>query len=256
MFNVLHYDESELIKKMVKDTLRRANVDYIPVSVLSDAYKIINSTKLDLIVTSMIIEGSTIENLLKRINTSMNRNTPVFIITGSEINEGIKKVLNLGVSDYITKENLTAEISKYVDILIYQENVLNSLKNISIAVVDDNSLDQAVVKDILTREGINDVDFFDSGKDLLKNEKQYDLYIIDAVLKDEYGKGLVMQIRRKDFYATIIIISSLNNPKTLVSLLNSGANDFIQKPLNEGFFIAKLKCNMRAKVYADMLKNV
>lgn len=251
MFTVLHLDKSELIKKMVKDSLMGTGVKYLPADNTIKANNIINETKIDLIVTSIMIENDTIEEFIKNINKGVNKDTPVFIVTSDELDEEKKKILNLGVSDYIPKEKIASEIAKHIEILMYQEELMNQLKSIDIAIIDDSALDQAVTKDIFNKNGITSIDCYKSGIALMNSGKQYDLYIVDAVLKEQYGKSLIMQIRRNNKDAIITIVSSLNNSKTIAGLLDSGANDFIMKPVDENIFMAKLKSNMRVSLLAN-----
>ncbi|MCX7746033.1 MAG: response regulator [Clostridia bacterium] len=248
MFSILHLEKSELIKQMVKDSLMSKEVKYIPVDSVDMARPFIFSKKLDLIVTSMIGDLKEIEVFIKEINTGINKDTPIFIVTSNDMDDSVKSILNLGVSDYIHKNSLVTEISKHIDVLFHQNNLLNSLREMSIAVIDDSILDQAVVKDLLSKIGVTQIESYKSGHELFSSGKQYDLYFVDAVLKQEYGKSLIMQIRRNNLNSTIIIISSLNNSKTVAGLLEAGANDFISKPIDENIFIAKLKANMRIKV--------
>lgn len=245
MHTILHLDESELIKQMVKSALDGMGVKFIPVSTSTDAYPVIQNEKLDLIVTSLVLKKDSIENLFRAINSSINKDTPVFIVTGSDLGEGSKDIINLGVSDYIHKEKLVEEISRHIDVLLNKDDLMSNLKEAEIAIIDDSPLDRFVARDILVRNGVEKVECFKSSEELERSDKAYDMYIVDAVLKDEYAKNLIMQLRRKNINTCIVLVTSLDNPKTIAGLLESGANDFIQKPLEENLFIAKLKSNIR-----------
>ncbi len=71
------------------------------------------------------------------------------------------------------------------------------------------------------------------------------MYLIDMVLENEFGKTLIRQIRRNNINSSIIAVTVLDNNKTLSNILNCGADDIINKPLDEKLFIAKLKSNIR-----------
>lgn len=98
---------------------------------------------------------------------------------------------------------------------------------------------------MLARYGIQNVDYYNSGKELFNSNKKYDMYLIDMVLENEFGKTLIRQIRRNNINSSIIAVTVLDNNKTLSNILNCGADDIINKPLDEKLFIAKLKSNIR-----------
>lgn len=248
MYSILHLEPSELIRKMVGDHLVEKGFDYIPVNTAQDAYNILQRLPINLIVTSMLIPDETIENFLRKVNEGMNSHTPVFVVTSTSLGEDKKGIINLGISDYISKDNLLQEIIKHIEVVSQEDILMKYLRDFQIAVIDDVKFDREIIKSILDKYEINKVDYYDSGEKLLEKEKVYDLYLVDAVLKDEFGKNVVMQIRRNNLDASIVIVSSLTNPKTLASLLHAGANDYITKPIDEDIFIAKLKSHVRFHV--------
>ncbi|WP_010294943.1 response regulator [Clostridium senegalense] len=131
-----------------------------------------------------------------------------------------------------------------------------NLKLLNFAIVDDNSLEKMIEKDILNKYGINNVEYFNSGKELFESGKKYDLYLIDIVLQNEFGKDLIQKIRNNNRKAIIIAVTSLTNSKILSSILNSGADDIIGKPIDENLFISKLKTNIRIHVLNEKIKEV
>lgn len=75
--------------------------------------------------------------------------------------------------------------------------------------------------------------------------KKYDIYLIDIILKNEFGKDIIRKIRRSNIDSSIIAVTALDNNKALSKILDCGADDFITKPIDEELFIAKLKSNVR-----------
>ncbi|MCX7922427.1 MAG: response regulator [Clostridia bacterium] len=255
MYSILHLDKSGLIKQMVKSILVERGFNYTPVESAREAYSILAKEKIDLIITSMLISDDTIENFIKTVNQGMNKDTPIFVVTGSTLDEDKKKVINLGVSDYISKDNLVNEVLKHIECVIKQSELMKYLREAHIAVVDDSKLDREFVKSILSKNNVLKVDSFNSGNELLESGIQYDIYILDAVLKDEFGNGLIMQIRRNNINASIIVVSSLTNTKTIASIMDAGADDYIYKPIDENILIAKLKSHVRAYALLKKIQN-
>lgn len=245
MYTILHLEKSSFIRKMLNNVMFSKGFNYTAVETASEAYNILNNNKFDLIITSLIIEDDSIENFMKTINKSLNADTPVFVITGNNLDEDKKRILNLGVADYLTKEELQTELLNHIKEILKQEDLLQKLQNAKIAIVDDTNFEAKITIDILNSNNITKVDYYESGWSLLESNKKYDIYLIDIVLKNEFGRNIIMQLRKDNPDATIVILSSLTNTKTLSSILNAGANDYIRKPIQEDLFIAKLKADMR-----------
>lgn len=246
MYTVLHLEQSEFIKKMIRNILNEKGFVYYSADTAAEAYDILDNNNIELIITSMLIADEDIESFVKTINRSDYKEIPIFVITGNEIAEDKKRILNLGVSDYITKDKLLDELLKHIEVVLKEDELTKCLKEASVAVVDDSNFESEVIKDILINNEIKNVDCYESGKDLLQSDKSYDLYLIDVVLENEFGRNIVMQVRRNNINASIVVVSSLTNTKTLASILNSGADDYIRKPVQEEIFIAKLRANMRS----------
>lgn len=148
------------------------------------------------------------------------------------------------------------EIRKHLDNIFREDEYMECLKEVSIAVLEDNKLERIIEKKLLEDYGIKNVDYYMSGELLLNSNKKYDIYLIDIILKNEFGKDIIRKIRRNNIDASIIAVTGLDNEKTLANLLNTGANDFITKPVNEDMFIAKLKSNVRVYNLEKKLKEL
>ncbi len=257
MYTILHLEQSSFIKKLVRNILVENGFNCISVDTAEEAYETLDKLngEVDLIITSLLLEHTTIEEFMRTINNStLNSNIPVFVVTGNELEDTKKRILNLGVSDYITKNNLGEELLKHIRYIVKEDELLNCLREAKIASVDDCNFDCTIMKDILAKYNINNVDFYSSGKELMESKKNYDLYLIDIVLEKEFGKNIIIKVRRDNIDSSIIVTSSLTNTKTLASMLNAGANDCIRKPIQEDIFIAKLKSNMRTYALIKELK--
>lgn len=80
---------------------------------------------------------------------------------------------------------------------------------------------------------------------MAESKKIYDIYLVDLVLQDEFGKNIIAELREKSDESLIFAVTSLNNPNLLADVIDSGADDIIIKPIEEKIFIAKLKSFVR-----------
>lgn len=121
----------------------------------------------------------------------------------------------------------------------------DGLKSMSIAVLDDDRLQLRIIKDMLFKNGILNVDFYSEPKPLLESNKTYDVYLIDLILPDIDGEVVMLEVRKHHENAIIIGISSIEKKSTIAKVLSIGANDYITKPVNEQVFMAKLYTHAR-----------
>ncbi|OAA90444.1 response regulator [Clostridium ljungdahlii] len=256
MHTVLHIEESEFFCNIVKNTLVQGNYSYISADNFNEAYKILQDSDIDIIITSLYAKGGSIENFLKDINYSSKKDIPIFVVTSNAIDGTKKKLLNLGVTDYILKKDLNEQIIQRIDSIFQSDEYMEDLKEAKIAIIDDSSFDCLIEKDLFKKYNINNVDSYKSSKDLLKSNKKYDIYLVDIILENEFGQNLIRDIRKANLKASIIAVTSLSNPKTLAAILNCGADDFITKPINEQLFISKLKSNIKTYALNKRVKSI
>lgn len=245
MYTVLHIEESNFFCNIVKKTLINNGYSYISTNSFTDALSLIKDNNIDIILTSLYADGGTIENFIKDMNSEKNNDIPIFVVTSTELDESKKKLLNLGVTDYILKANIQKEIIGHIESVLKADQHMNKLKKAKIAIIDDNKFDSLIEKDLFRKYEIKNVDCYTSGKALLEKNKKYDIYLIDIVLKNEFGENVIRDVRKTNPKSLIIATTGLNNPNTLANILNCGANDYITKPINEQLFISKLKSNIK-----------
>ena len=156
-----------------------------------------------------------------------------------------KDLVNLGISEYILKKDLEEEVRNYLDSIFRTDEYMRDLQEANIAIVEDNEFFRELEKEILRSRRIYNVDYYKDGKSLIDSGKKYDIYLIDIILKNEFGKDIIRKIRRSNIDSSIIAVTALDNNKALSKILDCGADDFITKPIDEELFIAKLKSNVR-----------
>ena len=186
----------------------------------------------------------TCEEFIKEVTYSY-QNIPVCILSGNKLNANMQQFMNLGVIQYIDKEDVDEALIKYIDNIFKLDKYLEILKEKDIAVIEDSHFSRLHLKDIFDRYKIKSVRYFASGIELAESKKNYDIYLVDLVLQDEFGKNIITELREKNKDALIFAVTSLNNPNLLADVIDSGADDIIVKPIEEKVFIAKLKSFVR-----------
>lgn len=243
MYTVLHVEQSEFFLRIGKNIIEEKNYRYIATNDINEASSILRNNKVDLVITCLYPEGGNIEDFIKEVNSKYE--VPIFVVTSNNIDAQKKDLINLGVTEYILKNDFEDEIGKHINYVFQYDQYMNDLREVKIAVVEDSMFERERQKEIFDKHEIENVDFYESGRELVNSGRVYNIYLIDIILKDEFGKDLIRNLRINNIEAIILAVTALDNYKTLASILDVGANDIISKPINENLFIAKLKSNIR-----------
>lgn len=256
MYKILHIEQSDFFCRIIKGILIEKGYSYITTDSFSDAYEILKDGDIDLIITSLVAREGDVEDFLKEINSSCISEIPILVVSGNNVNDKKKELFELGITDYILKDNLKEGIVSHISEILKEDEHMTSLKKLQVAIIDDSKFEKEIIKGILSKYDVENVSYFNSGKELYDSNKKYDLYLVDIVLENEFGKDLIKKIRKNNRKAIIIAVTSLTNTKTLASILNSGADDIISKPIDENLFISKLRTNIRIHILNKKVNEV
>jgi len=117
-------------------------------------------------------------------------------------------------------------------------------KGARILLVEDNSTNQEITKDVLEKAGYY-VDISDNGLDALVRVKSisYDLILMDTQMPEMDGIECSREIRKVPGYSEVPIIALTANAyeRNRLSCLAAGMNDFIAKPVKVATLHDKIK---------------
>lgn len=161
---------------------------------------------------------------------------PSVVMTGRMDDATRKKILNLPVIDYITKEN-TQAYHYLLRVLHYQ--LTN--KNISVLVVDDSLTSRNQTAQLLKRRNFTVHVTSDGPKALqiLEDKPEIKIVVTDHEMPGMNGIELLQKIRKQHSHNELIVIGISGTKKDANSarFIKNGADDFLQKPLcPEEFF--------------------
>lgn len=126
----------------------------------------------------------------------------------------------------------------------------------SIMIVDDNPDDIRSLEAILTSEGYRTLGVNCGNNALTTAVRQPpDLFLIDAVLPDMDGYYVAERFKLSSTtkYIPIIIMSDLSDRNSRLVGLNTGAEEFIQKPVDSIELSMRVKNLLRLKEYSSIL---
>lgn len=108
------------------------------------------------------------------------------------------------------------------------------LDDAKILISDDSILARKQLKDTIASIGSPTFIETSNGQDAIDSykEEKPDLVFLDIVMPVKDGNAAIREIREYDPHAEIIIVSSVGTQAQLKAAIESGAKDFVQKPLN------------------------
>ena len=246
MHTILHIEPSEFFTQVIKGLLKDKDYEYISTDSYNEALILLEETQIDLVLVSLEGNGMKSDEFIKSVTYRFD-DIPICVVSGNKLNANMQQFMNLGIIQYIDKEDIEEELDKYITNIFRVDESLDALRECSIAAIEDSHFSRLHLKEIFNTYGIKNVRYFESGNELLESKKNFDIYLVDLVLQEEFGKNIITDLREENEEALIFAVTSLNNPKLLADVIDSGANDIISKPIEERIFIAKMKSYMRRR---------
>ena len=119
-----------------------------------------------------------------------------------------------------------------------------------ILVVDDEARNRDLLDRWLTREGFK-VTLATSGLEALLQigDKDFDLVLLDIMMPGKSGLDVLTAIRERHGPAElpVIMVTALADSLTTVRALESGANDYVTKPINFPVVLARIQTQLHAR---------
>ncbi|MDO8464234.1 MAG: diguanylate cyclase [Gallionella sp.] len=168
---------------------------------------------------------------------------PAIALTGAFGEELRNMVIKKGVVDYVLKEGINS-----YDYVINLVGRIHKNKDIKVLVADDSLSARAVLKHMLSVQGLNVLIAKDGYEavEILEQHPDIKLVLVDYNMPKMNGFKFVLEARKrmgKD-QLSIIGISGENGGNISVQFLKNGANDFIAKPYSYEELICRVTQNL------------
>ncbi len=118
------------------------------------------------------------------------------------------------------------------------------MKKPFILVVDDNKITTKLLRRYLEANGYEAKEAYD-GIDCLEkvDERQPDAIVLDVMMPrmDGYETARKLKENENTRHIPVVIVTALNDVQNQLKSIESGADDFLSKPIEEKLLIAKVK---------------
>jgi DNA-binding response OmpR family regulator len=246
MYKILHIESSKFFRKSLSFDLSAKGFHYLGAENIEEANEILEKEgQIDIILTAVEFSDGTVSSFIKSLKNQKHRHIPIFVVSGTVSTAKRHDIFELGIVDYILKNTPIPEIVNKIEYFCKNKELIQELKEVKIAVLDDSRFDRMRVSEIFEDSEIKNVDFFESAESLYNSNLDYDIYIVDMVLEESSGEEVIEKIRKKEEYVPILAVSAIENAKIISQVLLKGANDYIIKPYNKSVFLARLEISLR-----------
>ena len=124
----------------------------------------------------------------------------------------------------------------------------SNIENINILVVDDEPINQKVLKNHLSKEQYKLTQAMNGEQALqaIESDQSFDLVILDVMMPRISGYEVCEKIRQKYLPSElpVIMVTAKNQVRDLVQGLEQGANDYLAKPFSKEEFLARVKTQL------------
>jgi DNA-binding response OmpR family regulator len=117
----------------------------------------------------------------------------------------------------------------------------------TVLIVDDDALLRAMLIESLMKAGFRVLEAASvaEAKQSLHSVGDCDAMILDVLLPDGDGRNFCTELRKSGFRPPILLLTGLIDTTDLVTGLDSGANDYIEKPFDSSELLARLRAHLR-----------
>ena len=139
--------------------------------------------------------------------------------------------------------------------MISDKDILNA----RILILDDNQANVDLLEAIVSIEGYSSVLAITDSRDACDLYKAYepDLVLLDLNMPYLDGYKVMEQFKEIEgsSYIPVVVLTAMNDDKTRIKALASGAQDFLTKPLNKVEVLTRIRNLLRIRLLHNYVKN-
>src|SRR5690606_25041106 len=254
---VLVVDGSKMVRKLIADVLKRdlPQVDVVGCATLAEARDALARGPVDLVTTALSLNDGTGLEVARAVRESAGQAyVPVIVVSGEAQSHLEERRFTEFVTDYFDKalghEALAAFIRGYVQ--------PEPVPGATVLYVEDSRVVAEATKRMLERHDLQVLHVLTAeeavrlltAQSLGRTSRRIDLVLTDVTLKGELNGGDVVERIRVDFgygkrRLPVLVMTGDSNPHNQSTLLQSGANDLVQKPVEERLLVTKVLFQLR-----------
>ncbi len=250
-------EDGKIHRQMIGLVLEALEVEVHMVPSAEEGLAALAGETFDLISLDLHLPDMDGLELCRRLRTNeMTRLLPIVLLTSEDAESTLKMAYGAGVTEVLRKTSIE-ELQKTFTHLV---NRLRRIHTGRVLYVEDSPTTAQLTINTLNEMGL-EVDHHQSGEDALEAfwKRDYDVVITDVVLEGEMsGLNVVRGIRSaptEKREIPVLAVSGHEDMSRRVEILRSGANDYIEKPIVEDEFKARLGNLITSKQLLDQVRS-
>lgn len=254
---VMVVDGSKLVRKLIADVLQRElpAVDVVGCASIEEARRALEAGPVNLVTTSLTLsdgDGLALARLVRE--TAGQAYVPVIVVSGDAQQHLEQRRFTEYVTDYFDKALGHEALATFIRGYVQPETIPGA----TILYVEDSRVVAEATKRMLERQGLRVLHVMTAeeafalltAESLGRSSHRIDLVLTDVTLKGELsGRDVVERVRVDFGYGKrrlpVLVMTGDGNPLNQSGLLQAGANDLVQKPIEERLLVTKVLFQLR-----------
>ncbi len=254
---IMVVDGSKVVRRLIEGVLRRdlPDVELIGCATAEEARAALHAGAVNLVTTALSLPDQDGLELARYIREhTPQAYIPIIVVSGDVQERLVNRSFTDDVTDYFDKSMGYEALSAFIRGYVHPEGEPGG----EVLYVEDSRVVAAATRRMMEKHGLA-VTHAPSVEDALAHldmaREQGRAPGPDVVLTDVYLKGelsgldLVAKIRREYGYAKaqlpVLVMTGDANPANQSALIKAGANDLVQKPIEERLLVTKLLFQLR-----------
>ncbi len=254
---VMVVDGSKLVRKLIADVLQRElpAVDVVGCASIEEARAALAAGPVNLVTTSLTLsdgDGLALARIVR--DTAGQAYVPVIVVSGDAQQHLEQRRFTEYVTDYFDKALGHEALATFIRGYVQPETIPGA----TILYVEDSRVVAEATKRMLERQSLRVLHVMTAeeafalltAESLGRSSHRIDLVLTDVTLKGELsGRDVVERVRVDFGYGKrrlpVLVMTGDGNPHNQSSLLQAGANDLVQKPIEERLLVTKVLFQLR-----------
>ena len=254
---VMVVDGSRLVRKLIADVLQRElpAVEVVGCASIEEARNALEAGPVNLVTTSLTLsdgDGLALARLVRE--TAGQAYVPVIVVSGDAQQHLEQRRFTDYVTDYFDKALGHEALATFIRGYVQPETIPGA----TILYVEDSRVVAEATKRMLERQSLRVLHVMTAeeafalltAESLGRSSHRIDLVLTDVTLKGELSGLDVVERVRVDFgygkrRLPVLVMTGDGNPLNQSGLLQAGANDLVQKPIEERLLVTKVLFQLR-----------
>ena len=254
---VMVADGSRLVRKLIADVLERElpGVQVIGCSSIAEARAALEQGPVDLVTTALsLADGDGLELARSVREAAGQAYVPVIVVSGDAQQHLVERRFTEYVTDYFDKSLGHDALAEFIRGYVQPQ----SIPGATVLYIEDSRVVAEATRRMLERQQLKVIHVITAeeafalltAESLGRLTDQIDVVLTDVTLKGELsGRDVVERIRVDFGYGKrrlpVLVMTGDSNPHKQSELLRAGANDLVQKPIEERLLVTKLLFQLR-----------